>query len=138
MYAVKGFPSIETSTRPADSFGRTRMRSPGAFCFAARQHASNAESVTMAKDSAALGLRMGALTSHKDLLLRIIEANALASLNGGNGHAQSDGMAVASFDAGVGRLAGADRFQPVPDIAHRGVIGAGVDRGLHAAGRLGQ
>src|SRR5437870_10017554 len=31
-----------------------------------------------------------------------------------------------------GRLAGADRFQPVPDIANGGVIGAGVGRGLHA------
>src|SRR3989441_2776039 len=137
MYAVKGFPSIETSTRPTGSFGRTRMRSPGAFCCAATLQ-KNAEITMRTRDAPALGLLMRRSSSQNDRLLCVVETDALARLNGGDGHAKGDGVAVASFDVGIGRLAGADRFQPVPDIAHGGVIGAGVGRGLHAASQLGQ
>src|SRR2546425_12579339 len=74
MYAVKGFPSIETSTRPAGSFGRTRMRSPGAFCCAATLQ-KNAEITMRTRDAPALGLLMRRSSSQNDRLLCVVETD---------------------------------------------------------------
>src|SRR3989442_16037055 len=128
---------MEAPTRRAGSLGRTRMRLRDVFSGETTLQ-KNGKLKMGTRGSPALGLLMRRSSSQNDRLLCVVETDALARLNGCDGHAKGDGVAVASFDVGVGRLAGADRFQPVPDIAHGGVIGAGVGRGLHAASQLGQ
>src|SRR2546425_7353661 len=86
---------METPRRQAGSCGRTRMRSRGAFCCAATLK-KNAEITMRPRDAPALGLLMRRSSSQNDRLLCVVETDALARLNGGDGHAKGDGVAVAS------------------------------------------
>ena len=56
------------------------------------------------------------LASNHDLLGLVVEGDLLPGLNGGDVHAERDGVAVAGFDAGVRRLAGADALHPVAHV----------------------
>src|SRR5260370_35520156 len=68
--------------------------------------------------------------SPRDHLLRfVIEGHLLAGLDGSNVHAKRDGVAVTSFNAGIGCLSGANRLHP---IAH---IGRGLRIALRVGGR---
>src|SRR5260370_6163959 len=76
--------------------------------------------------SSELGPRMRALASDDDVLLGVIERDALAGLNGRDGHAGSDGVTVASFDVGVGPFAVADASEPIADVGDGHVVCAGI------------
>src|SRR5665213_1588295 len=53
---------------------------------------------------------------YHDLLRLVVEGDFLAGLDGGDVHAERDGVAVAGFNAGVGRFAGADALHPVAHV----------------------
>ena len=68
--------------------------------------------------------------SGHDLLGLVVEGDFLAGLHGGDAHAKRDGVAVARFNAGVWRFAGADALHPVAHVGGGLGIGAGVGGGF--------
>src|SRR5215468_4456627 len=66
-----------------------------------------------------------------DVLLLVVKSDLLAGVQGGNRHAQRDGMVVGRMDIGVRLLvAVANATHPVAHVGHRLLIRAGVGRGL--------
>src|SRR5262245_30973482 len=69
-----------------------------------------------------------------DRLFLIVESDLLAGLQGGDRHAQRDGMVVGGVDVSVRFLvAVANALHPVAHMRHRLIIRSGVGRGLNAA-----
>src|SRR5579863_6290450 len=128
MYEVKGLPSMVMSTRRLASSGTTWTPFAGG---AAKATEMLARVVARAVSATNLGKDFA---SRHDLLRLVVEGNFQAGLDGGDVHAEGDGVAVTGFNGGVGSFAGANTFHPVAHVGGglRVAVGIGISGdGLH-------
>src|SRR5665213_2651496 len=119
-----------TSTRRLASLATTLTPLPVSL---AKALPTRITSPTRAPSSSSLRIDFA---PYHDLLRLVVEGDFLARLYRGNVHAERDGVAVARFNAGVGRLARADALHPVAHVGGclRIAVGDGArgDRGVAA------
>src|SRR6185312_14223831 len=133
-YEVNGLPSMVTSTRRCAWSAVTLTPAPASFARAGAALPSPTIAITpninhLYRDLPSC-LYMN-LASREHLLRLVVEGYLLAGLDGGDVHAQRDGVAVAGFDVGVGRLARADALHPVAHVGRGLVVDVSAGAGLH-------
>src|SRR5258707_12424028 len=74
------------------------------------------------------------LAPHHPLLGLVVEGHLLACLDGGNVHAQRDGMTVSGFDRRIGSLAGTDALHPVAHVGRSLRVAMGIRIGRDSLG----
>src|ERR1035437_1292805 len=88
-----------------------------------------------AKSASAKNLGIN-FASYHHLLRLVVEGDFLASVDGGDVHAEGDGVMVAGFNGGVGGFARADTLHPVAHVGRGHGIAAGVGFGGGGIGFL--